>query len=124
MTIASLALPADWNLEAIAAQAGNGEVDGRWYRDGILYVSCVSQADLEQAAAKFGEHGITFAEAVAQLNTAYQADVAILRDAHAGAALAGGANQATKQAVITTQFTARKAKFLADSAALKAKYGA
>ena len=66
----------------------------------------------------------SYSSELASLNAAYQADFALLRDAHAGAALAGGTNQASKQAAITAQFAALRATFLANSAALKIKYGA
>lgn len=66
----------------------------------------------------------SYSSELVALNAAYQADFALLRDAHAGAALAGGANQAAKQAAITAQFAELRATFLANSAALKTKYGA
>lgn len=60
---------------------------------------------------------------LAELNSQYEGDIAALRDAYTGAALAGGVNQATKQAAITARFDARKAKYIADSSALLAKHG-
>lgn len=66
----------------------------------------------------------TYREAAAELNADYQADVAAFRDAFTGAALAGGPTQAAKQEALAERFNARKAKYIADSAALRAQYGA
>lgn len=66
----------------------------------------------------------TYREAAAGLNAEYQADVAAFRDAFTGAALAGGATQAAKQQALAERFDARKAKYIAESTALRAQYGA
>nr|WP_288356738.1 hypothetical protein [uncultured Pseudomonas sp.] len=66
----------------------------------------------------------TYREAAAELNAAYQVDVSAFRDAFTGAALAGGPTQAAKQEALAERFNARKAKYIADSAALRAQYGA
>lgn len=49
MTTSSVLVPADWDLEKIARQAGSYSLDDRWYQDGILYVRGVSQAQLDAA---------------------------------------------------------------------------
>lgn len=66
----------------------------------------------------------TYREAAAELNAAYQADIDALQRAYGVAGMAGGPTQASKQAAITAQFAARKAKYLADNNALRAQYGA
>lgn len=56
------------------------------------------------------------------INAEYQADIAALNQAFGTAAMAGGATQAAKQAAITMQYNARKARYQTDYAALRAQY--
>lgn len=65
----------------------------------------------------------TYTEALAALSADYQADIAALNSAFATATLMGGAAMDTKHNAIRAQFTARKNEYLADYAALRAKYG-
>jgi hypothetical protein len=48
--VASVEVSAEQDLAAIAAAAGNGDVDGRWYAGGRLHVVGVTQAALDAAA--------------------------------------------------------------------------
>lgn len=51
---ASIEVPAEADLVAIAEAAGAPESDRRWYSDGRLYVSDVTQEALEAALAAVG----------------------------------------------------------------------
>lgn len=51
---ASVAIDAAADLIAISAAAGNADPQGRYYRDGRLYVQGVSQQALEAALAEVG----------------------------------------------------------------------
>lgn len=65
----------------------------------------------------------TYKEALANLNSEYQADIDTLTRAYGTASLAGGASQAAKQAAISAQYAQRKSQYTADYAALRAQYG-
>lgn len=66
---------------------------------------------------------VPYGAALAALSADYQADIAALTNAFATATLMGGAAMDTKHNAIRAQFTARKNEYLADYAALRAKYG-
>ena len=51
---ASIEISPEADLPAIAAEAGNGAVEARWYAEGRLYVEGVTQEALEAAAASVG----------------------------------------------------------------------
>ncbi|KAB0556244.1 tail fiber assembly protein [Pantoea stewartii] len=64
-----------------------------------------------------------YKEESAALNLKYKNDVNTLSESYATAALADGPSQNTKQTAIYQQYQSLKAQYVADSNALKVKYG-
>lgn len=52
---ASIKVPPHYNLPLIAERAGNGGVDSRVYRDGVLFVEGVTQEALQQALDNYDD---------------------------------------------------------------------
>jgi hypothetical protein len=65
----------------------------------------------------------TYSQALAALNAAYQLDVDTFNRAFAIAYLSDGPEQEAKQAIIRTQYEARKNQHAANVTALKTQYG-
>jgi hypothetical protein len=65
----------------------------------------------------------TYKEALAELNSVYQADVSKLNQSYALALLADGPTEATKLSAIRAQYETRKTQHAAAIAALKLEYG-
>lgn len=82
----------------------------------------VDPADLPSLPV-YVEDYATYNEALAALNTVYQADVAKLNNAFALTMLADGPTESAKMAAIRAQYEARKSTHAANVAALKTKYG-
>lgn len=65
----------------------------------------------------------TYAQALAQLNSQYQADVDALNRAFTLAYLSDGPSQEAKQTSIRAQFSTIKTQYSANLAALRSEYG-
>lgn len=81
-----------------------------WLWDGVTF-----SAPIESTAKQM-------ARELTALADAYKSDIALLNDQLVGILMADGADEESRKAVIRTRFTTRKDKYLADVAAVKAKY--
>jgi len=68
----SIEVPSDYDLEFIAALAGQPDTDKRYYSDGILFVEGVSQADMDAALAVYAHLPVEQSQTMYANNAAFE----------------------------------------------------